>query len=211
MITSSPGHAPVMLDEVLAHLSLRKAALTSTARSVAEATRRPSWPARPAPLGDRPRSGRDRARGGPGCAEPRPAASGARTFRIPAFFVGRIRRENAGWRCVRPRRVILSARSGCARLQLPCRRPARHADGTGWADGGRSRQRLARGRTGRHALRTRRGAPLTPDRSRDRRRARGGADHHAPPSSPRLSGGSCQPTDQASIPRRGASRRCASG
>ena len=111
------------------------------------------------------------------------------------------------------RRLVLPARRSGARLLVPRRRPARHAHGTRRPDRGRSGQHAAGARAGRPAVRARRGTRIAPHRPRHRRRrarraqpiTHDGATRGDHPSA------CCRPTVPASIPRRAASRRCASG
>ena len=116
-------------------------------------------------------------------------------------------------RARRSRRVVDAARRGRARLQLPRRRAARHADGSQpGADRGRSPARGERGRAGRRHLPVRRGAALAAHRAGPGprpRRAAGVDDRRA---GRRSSAARCRiAATSASIRRRAPSRRCASG
>ena len=125
---------------------------------------------------------------------------------------GEARRARAGRRRARSRRLVVPDRRPGARLQLPRRRPARHAHGRARAD---------RRRPGEHAC----PRPSSPTRctsfgeerlsrriaKRHRGRARRGADHHHGAARRHHPRAWCRRTAPASTRRRAASRRCASG
>ena len=122
----------------------------------------------------------------------------------------RLRRRRAR----RSRRVVAAARRGRARVQLPARRAARHADGPQRGrHGRRPRRARRRARAGRRDLRVRRGAVLAAHRPRDRAGARATRpiDDDGPAGGDRAPRGAAARATRASIRPRARSRRCASG
>ena len=109
---------------------------------------------------------------------------------------------------VRPRRLVAPARRARARLRLPARRPARHADGPVHRHHRRRRaQHLQPRRPGPDPEDLRRGALRRPDRVGHRARAREGAVHRVRP--PRRAAARCgarglaaqrRPPGQAHLP-----------
>ena len=126
----------------------------------------------------RPRFGGHRRRHGAHGFAGRAGAlcAGSRQFSRRQGAARRAGRRRAGRRAGRPRRLVAPARRTRARLLLPRRRPARHADGRFTAaQRARDRQRMAGGRADKDPARLRRGEVGAPDRARDLRPARVGA------------------------------------
>ncbi len=93
-----------------------------------------------------------------------------RSLRQPRSDRRRTRHFRSRRRRARYRRLVDAARPGRARLFIPLRRSARHADGTAWPLCSRPRQPNRRGDACGHPLSVWRGARLAPDRACHRAR-----------------------------------------
>ena len=143
-------------------------------------------------------------------AKRRPADPGPDPFFADGNRGARARTRSRRRDRARHRRVLHAVRPAGARLFLPLRRPARHADGEGRPQRRRYRQRTRRGAAGQPALSLWRGAGLAAHRARHRRRARQGADHDDGGAGAISSPAPIPASRRTSIRRRARSRRCAS-